>query len=426
MRFFNAVVAAGVAGVFLSATTEPGRFNVKDYGAVGDGKALETVAIQKTIDAAAKAGGGEVDVPAGTYLSGSFEIKSHITLNVEKGAKILGSDKPDDYPMGPARWEGIERQCHEALIYANDAEDIAIIGAGIIEGNQKVQILRNPRGPTLVEPIRCKQIVVRDVTLKSHRCWTLHLEYCQDATVSNVTFACTGLNADGIDPDSASHVLIDHCTFTSGDDDIAIKSGKGKEGAKIGIPSTDITITHCTFLKGTTGVACGSECSGGISDVRISDCTFKGAHSAINLKSAKGRGAYIKDITAEHLVVTGEPVLDLSTIYTYNPDTQPVEGPEGLTVYSNIVIRDVVVNAKTAIKVSGFADLPADGVTFEDFSGECTTGSTLRNVKNLLLRHMQLTGIVGPPYYVQNVQGRGLDGAAPYVEPATKPARNAK
>jgi polygalacturonase len=117
----------------------------------------ETAAIQKAIDLAAAAGGGEVDFPDGTYLAGSLDLKSHVTLNLDRQAVIQGSPTADEYPIVTARWEGIERPCHRALISALDAEEIAITGSGIIAGDAKVGALRNPRGPTIIEPISCKK-----------------------------------------------------------------------------------------------------------------------------------------------------------------------------------------------------------------------------------------------------------------------------
>ena len=211
-----------------------GGYNVRDFGAVADDKTIDTASIQKAIDTAAAAGGGEVVLPAGSYRTGSIELKSHVSLRLEAGAVIHGSAAAEDYPLVTARWEGIERECHQALIFAHNAEDIAISGSGGIVGEGKVGKLRDPRGPTLIEPSNCKNVRLSGVTIGNIGVWTLHPTYCQGVTVSNVTFDSKGKNSDGMDPDSCQAVVIDHCTFSAGDDDIAIKSGKGEEGVKIG------------------------------------------------------------------------------------------------------------------------------------------------------------------------------------------------
>ena len=389
------------------------KFSVRGAGAVGDGRADDRAAIQKAIDAAAGAGGGEVDFPDGTYLSGSIELKSHVTLNLAKGARLVGSPDADDYPIAPARWEGIERPCHQALIRANGAEDIAIIGAGAIEGDSNVGRLRDPRGPAIVEPISCRNVRVEGVTLRSVGIWTLHPTYCQDVTISHITFDTTGWNSDGIDPDSCRRVLIDNCVFSTGDDNIAIKSGKGREGVEIGRPCEDITITNCTFLKGISSIALGSELSGGIRRVTVSHCTFRNGHEALLLKSRPGRAGYIQGLRASHLVVGPGPLLRVLTTYSANPDAQGVPGGAGLTRFSDINISDVQADSQDLVIVEATPDRPVDGLTLSNITGRCTHGLVLHNVRNAVMKNIRLRGLTGPLYLTENVQGVGLEEGAP-------------
>ena len=209
------------------ATAAPVKLSIRDFGAVADGKTKDTAAIQKALDTAAQNGGGEVRVPAGRYVTGSLVMKSDTTLHLEAGATLLGSSSRNDYPIVRARWEGIETNCHQALIAASHATNIAITGAGVIEGNPVVGRLRDPRGPAVVELTECRNVRVEGITLKSFRMWTLHPTYYQDVRISGVTFETEGANSDGIDVDSCQRVVIEGCTFTTGDDNIAIKSGKG-------------------------------------------------------------------------------------------------------------------------------------------------------------------------------------------------------
>jgi polygalacturonase len=392
----------------------PATYNARDFGATGDGRTKDTAALQKAIDTAATAGGGAVVLTSGTYLTGSIELKSHVTLDLKADAVIHGSSDAADYPIVHARWEGLDHECHQALIFAKDAEDITIIGSGSIIGAGKVGKLRGPRGPTLFEPTNCKDVGVTGITAGNDGVWTFHPTYCQDVTIAHVTFASTGGNSDGIDPDSCEGVLIDHCSFSAGDDDIAIKSGKGQEGVKVSKPSDNITISNCTFTKGHAGVAMGSELSGGISNVKVSNCTFDGVKEALYIKTCPGRAGYVRNVEADHLVVN-VPLLTLLTTYHANPDSQGVPGDAGLTSVSGVTISDVKANAKELVKVEATPERPIDGLALSNITGTCERGFIILNAKNVALKDIKLDGMKKGALFTQNVQGTGLDGAIPYT-----------
>jgi polygalacturonase len=399
-----------------SVTATSPRISVLDFGAVGDGKTVSTVAFQQALDSIAQRGGGEVHVPAGDYLSGSLVLRSHTTLHLEAGARLRGSSNPEDYPIVIARWEGRETNCHRALIWAEDARNIAVIGAGVIEGNSRVGRLRDPRGPAVVELVECSNLRVEGVTLRSTRMWTLHPTYCQDVRIAGVTFETEGANSDGIDVDSCQRVLIDGCTFTTGDDNIAIKSGKGQEGVKVGRPSEDITITNCTFIKGYVNIAFGSELSGGIRRVHISHCTFQQGLAALQLKSRDGRAGYLEDITAEHLVVGPTPLLEITTNYRYNPDPQGVPGVDGLTQFRNIRIREVKVDSKRLLSIEGTEEKPVSGIEISRVRGKVKEASVIQHATSVELKDITLEGPSGPAYFTNNVTGTGLDKSVPLAE----------
>jgi polygalacturonase len=400
-----------------TASPAPSTYNVRDSGAIGDGRTDDTAALQKAIDSAASAGGGTVSLPEGTYITGSIELKSHVTLDLAPGAVIHGSSDAGEYPIVHARWEGLDHQCHQALIFATDAQDIAITGSGSILGEGKVGKLRNPRGPTLFEPTGCDGVLITGVTLGNDGVWTFHPTYSRNITVSHVTFASVGGNSDGIDPDSCEHVTIDQCSFSAGDDDIAIKSGKGQEGVKVGKPCNDISITDCTFTKGHGGVSMGSELSGGISNVKVSNCTFSGVKEALYIKTCPGRAGFVKNIEADHLVVN-VPLLTLLTTYHSNPDSQGVPGNAGLTAVSNISVSDVQANAKELVKVEATPEMPVDGLTLTNITGTSGRGFIILNAKNVALKGIKVDGMKKGALFTQNVQGTGLEGAAPYTPKA--------
>src|SRR5688500_15733730 len=254
-------------------------FPVTQYGAKADGKTKDTDAIASALDAAEQAGGGVVIFPPGTYLTGAIKLRSKVALHVEKDATIRFSTDPADYPIVLTRWEGTECMNWSGLIYGQDATDVAITGKGTIDGqgqqwwpmrshaNAAMKKLRemgetgdNPRErvfgtadaglrPCLFEPIGCKRILLEDVTFTNSPFWTLHPLYCSDVTARRITVKGTGPNTDGLNPDSCNGVLIERCTFDTGDDCITLKSGRDRDGRRVGRPTENVIVRDITFFK---------------------------------------------------------------------------------------------------------------------------------------------------------------------------------
>jgi polygalacturonase len=198
-------------GPFGCATSHRAVLNVRDFGALGDGKTKDTAAVQKALDACAAAGGGEVVMPAGNYLLGSIELKSRTTLRLENGAHLAGSPDLEDYPVVKVRWEGRWIDGHRALISARDASGIGVVGPGKISGNPALGGRQMPRRPALIEPVNCKYIRL-DCFATDHRSmWSLHPTGCENVTAAHLTIRGTGGNGDGIDVDSCKHVRIESC-----------------------------------------------------------------------------------------------------------------------------------------------------------------------------------------------------------------------
>jgi len=390
-------------------STKPPSFNVKDFGAKGDGTTKDTAAIQKAIDACAQAGGGEVNFPAGTYLTAGLVLKSHVHLVVPQGTTIHGSSDIADYVLATARWEGMEKPAYLALIRADHAEDIAITGAGVIQGGSNIGKLRSPRGPTLIEPLECKNVRLDGLTLHGNGVWTVHPTFCQDVSITNLIIQTTGGNSDGIDPDSCANVTIDHCSFSCGDDDISLKSGKGQEGVKVGRPTEDVTITNCTFIKGHASVSFGSELSGGIRNVHVQHCVSQEVKAVLRFKSCPGRAGYVENVTADDLDAGSELLLEIQTDYKSNPDSQGVDGPAGLTKFQNITITNSKINGKKGVSIMATADNPADGISLSNITGTCTDPWIMSNVKNATLKNIHVTGFKKDFLTLDNATGTGLD-----------------
>jgi polygalacturonase len=395
----------GIALVFLTqmgcAIFSRSSLDVKNLGAVGDGKTRDTAAFQKALDACAAMGGGTVLVPAGAYLIGSIELKSHTTLRLEKGAILLGSPDLADYPVVKVRWEGRWVDGHRGLVSARNATDIAIVGPGKIFGNTNLIGRQMPRRPVIVEPIECTNVTLEGFATQHRNMWSVHPTYCENVEARKLTIRSVGGNGDGIDVDSCRHVRIEDCDIDTGDDCIAIKSGRGMEGYRAARPTEDVLISHCTM--GDSIFACigiGSETSGGIRNVRIEHCKFTHAKTyAIYIKSRPGRGAFIEDISARNLDVqtaTGG-FLRVNLLSSGIQDPEPVPGDEGIPSAKNFSFSDVRVSCGTLVDATSISPIkPVNGFSISKIFGLCGKGIALANISQADMRTIQITGYDGP------------------------------
>jgi polygalacturonase len=395
--------------------------SVKDFGAVGDGLAKETTFIQQAIDRCHALGGGDVLVPAGNYLTGALQLRSNVNLRLAKDAVLSGTPDFSDYPVTQVRWEGKWIQGHTALIYAIDAENIAVTGPGKIMGHHALggrPNAENPlRHPALIEPIHCRNILFEGFSTDYFSMWCLHPTYCCNVVCRNLYIRSTGGNGDGIDVDSCKHVVIENCDIETGDDCIAIKSGRGMEANRIGWSTEDVHISNCKLSDSIFAcIGIGSETSGGIRDVRIENCTFVNTKTfAIYIKSRPGRGAFIEDITANGLDVSGMEggFLRFNILGSGIQDQVPVPGKEGIPTirnfsFSNVRVKDV------PILIDGTSihpDKPLDGFLLENVTGSCQKGIRLAHIQHARLKKIQVTCSDGPLLNVCHVDGVGLDGA---------------
>src|SRR5882724_2676114 len=391
-------------------------FNVREFGALGDGKTKDTAAIQAVLDRCAAAGGGTVVVPAGDYLTGSLDVKSRTTLRLEKGATLMGSPDLDDYPIVKARWEGRWIDAHRALVSARQANHIAIVGPGTIAGDLTLGSRQMPRRPCVIEPIECQDVRLEGFTAKQKRMWTIHPTYCENVVVKNVTIRSIGGDSDGVDVDSCKHVVIEGCDIESGDDCIAIKSGRGMEAVREGHSTEDVLIRDCTFSDNIFAcIGVGSETSGGIRGVRIERCAFKQARTyAIYIKSRPGRGAFIEDISGNNLDVqtATNGFLRINLLNSGLQDTEPVLGDAGIPTAKNFRFTNIRVNCGTLVNAVAISPVkPLDGLSLVNITGTCAKGITLANITHADVHGIHVTGFNGPLLGMNNVRGNGLEGA---------------
>ncbi|AEE78476.1 endo-polygalacturonase-like protein [Arabidopsis thaliana] len=359
-----------------------------DFGAVGDGKTSNTKAFRNAISKLSQMatdGGAQLVVPPGKWLTGSFNLTSHFTLFIQRGATILASQDESEWPViaplpsyGKGR-DGTGTGRFNSLISGTNLTDVVITGNnGTINGQgqywwdkfkkKQFKITR----PYLIEILFSKNIQISNITLIDSPSWNIHPVYCNSVIVKSVTVLApvTVPNTDGINPDSCTNTLIEDCYIVSGDDCIAVKSGWDQYGIKFGMPTQQLSIRRLTCISPkSAGVALGSEMSGGIKDVRIEDVTLTNTESAIRIKTAVGRGAYVKDIYARRITMkTMKYVFWMSGNYGSHPD----EGfdPKALPEITNINYRDM-----TAENVTMSASL--DGIDKDPFTGICISNVTI-------------------------------------------------
>jgi len=414
------------------------QFNVRTYGALGDNKTKDTDAFQKALDACSAAGGGEVIVPAGNYLIGSVELHSNTTLHLEKDVFVIESSDVNDFPIIPGRFEGANAQVHRGMIYANQAKHIAITGPGGFSAASALGRLRNPRAPVGIEIVSCDDVTLDgfsyqyDAPVRTD-IWCIHPMFCTNVMIKNLYLRSEGTNGDGLDVDSCSKVTVQNCDISAGDDAISLKSGRGMEAVREGKPTEDVIIKDCKLASvHFAALGIGTEISGGVRNVDISNCTISGVQNAIFIKSRDGRGGYIENITGENLTVEASPTfIGIDLMSKGIQAAEPVIGDvEQWTKVSNITFKNIKVNnVRTLIETqhsnSGEGVSPArpiDGFTLSNLTGTCQRGITLTNILNANFSDIKVTGYTGPLMTLTNVTGKGLDAPAPAAVTTAAPA----
>jgi polygalacturonase len=406
--FGNAAFGVERAQAQANAVIPQYVFDIRDFGAVGDGKTLCTRHIQMAVDTCAKAGGSRVVVPPGKYLTGPIFLKSNLEFEVLSGATLLGSTNFDDYPTMQGRWEGLDRTIFASLLTGEGLENVSITGCGVLDGqgagwwdaHRKTLDTRrkmglndrepeNPAGaplrwprPRMIYLSKCKNILIRGLMIINSPSWNVHPVLCENVCIEQVSIINPGNspNTDGIDPDSCKNVRISDCYITTGDDCIIIKSGYKQIPDHPFAASENIVVTNCVFGEGHCGVGIGSETAGGVRNVTISNCVCDGTHSGLRFKTARGRGSFVENVRAVNFVMRDitDAAIAVGMFYDNSDKTHALPVDFRTPTIRNLHFSDIVVTrAKTAVLIEGLLENPIQWLSIRNMIVESSAAGVI-------------------------------------------------
>lgn len=411
-------------------------YNISDFGAINNGTTDCSKAINQAIDSCSNAGGGKVIVPEGTYLTGPVFLKSNVNLHISEGATLLFTkDKSKYLPVVHTRFEGMECMNYAPLIYAYKQENIAITGKGTVDGQglawwhwkgrwsgsvkykldslesqlKDVALLTQMVADNVpleervfgeghylrssfIQPYLCKNVLIQGIKIVEAPMWIVHPVLCENVTVKDLIIESLGPNNDGCDPECCKNVLIDNCYFNTGDDCIAIKSGRNNDGRRIGIPSENLVIRNCKMVEGHGGVVMGSEISGDVRYVFAEDCEMDSPHldRAIRIKSNSLRGGIIEHIYARNIEVkqVREAILKINMFYGKDVSDK------NIPVARNIYLENVNSHqSKYGLLIEAYEEEPAVNIVLKncDFLN-VEKENHIKNAENLTFENVNING----------------------------------
>ena len=467
--------------------------NIITYGAISDGNTLNTLAINKAITECARQGGGTVLIPAGLWLTGPIVLQTNVELYAARGALILFTPDRSQYPLVEASYEGVAAARCQSPISATNAENIAITGAGIFDGSGNVwrplkkgkitdsewkklvasggvltedktawypsagaltasltsdigklsggkqlkdfESIRDFLRPNMLRFTNCKHVLLEGITFENSPAWTMHLAVSQHITIKGVTVKnpAYGQNTDALDLESCANILLEGCSFDTGDDGICIKSGRDEEGRKRGLATENLIARNCTVYHAHGGFVIGSEMSGGARNLFVSNCSFIGTDIGLRFKTVRGRGGIVEKIYASNIVMKDIPGEAISfDMYYMAKDPVPLAGEkrempkietmpvsEGTPVFRDFFLNDIVCNgAEKGVFIRGIPEMNVQNVQLSNMvlqvkkGIECTEASGIR-FQNIRL----LTEESDPLIYLQNSSAIQFDNIS-YDKPA--------
>lgn len=459
---------------------------ITDFGAVADGLTENTQAFANAIENVSQKGGGKVIVPRGIWLTGPIVLKSNINLHVEEGALVVFSEDKDKYPLVKTSFEGLETYRCQSPISGRDLENIAITGSGVIDGSGGVwrsvkrgkvapsqwnslvksggvlsddektwypsenfkkanalthnfnvppfktlaehEAVKEFLRPVMVSLINCKKVLLDGPTFQNSPAWNLHPLMCEDVTIRNLTVRNPwySQNGDGLDLESCKNAVIYNNNFDVGDDAICFKSGKDEDGRKRGIPTENVIVKNNIVYHGHGGFVVGSEMSGGVKNVHVSNCTFIGTDVGLRFKSTRGRGGVVENIYISNIDMIGIPTEAIRfNLYYGGKSPVPEEGEETnadvkvemLPVteetpsFRDISIKNIVATGLGAgAFFQGLPEMKVQNVVMEDMILEGKKGITLIDSEGIVLKNVKMINDNGAALTIYNSNDVKVNG----------------
>ncbi|MBF0575731.1 glycoside hydrolase family 28 protein [Dysgonomonas sp. GY617] len=459
--------------------------SIADFGGVPDGATLNTTAFAKAIETLSKKGGGTLTVPSGIWYTGPIVFQSNINLHLEKGALILFSSDFDLYPLVHTVFEGLDTRRCQSPISGRNLKNIAITGEGSINGSgdawrplKKSKVtdshwqrvvksggvvkdgnywfptkgslkgndmsdMNVPKGdlsdeewnsvkdflrPVMVSFIECENVLLEGVLFENSPSWNIHPLMCKNVIVDNVFVRNPGYsqNGDGLDLESCTNSIIINSTFDVGDDAICIKSGKDEDGRRRGLATENVIIDNCKVFQGHGGFVVGSEMSGGVRNISVSNCQFLGTDVGLRFKSRRGRGGVVENIYVNNInmfdIATESFLFDLyyggksASEALEDGDETPAENvayavDETTPVFRNIYVKNLTSrNARRAMYFNGLPEMNITNINLENTTITATYGGELSESNGITFKNVKIIAKEGPALILNNVRNMDATG----------------
>ncbi|MCH5335182.1 MAG: glycoside hydrolase family 28 protein [Alistipes sp.] len=464
--------------------------SLTDFGGVGDGSTLNTEAFANAFAALEKRGGGRLNVPSGVWYTGPIELKDNTELHLDRGAIIFFSNDKSLYPIRQVTFEGLDTWRCQSPLSATHVKNVAITGEGVIDGNgdawravkrdkltagawerkvrsggivsddgrtwypsesfkfgattgsdqnvstwattkEDFERMHDFLRPVLVQIHYCENVLIEGVTIQNSPCWNIHPAMCKNIVVKGITVRCPDYaqNGDGIDFESCCNIEITDSSFDVGDDGICIKSGKDEAGRRRGIPCENIIVDNCTVFHGHGGFVVGSEMSGGVKNVKVSNCRFTGTDVGLRFKSTRGRGGVVENIFIDNVAMAdisteallfdlfyggksaSEALADGDEGEVTDMPVKPVD--ETTPQFRNIDIRNVYCRgARRAMLFNGLPEMNVENVTVENTAIYAQNGAQINESTGVTFRNVKVVPEKGPALMINNAKNIEIDGFA--------------